>query len=419
MPWNFIPGHFLHSFYYSKQKKDKSDCLICVQLIKYIEALNLSFDSGFFVLKGLLMDKKYMNIALVLAEKGKGFTSPNPLVGAVIVKNEKVIGQGFHQKAGGPHAEVHAVNNATESVEGATMYVTLEPCSHYGKTPPCVELIIEEKIKRVVVATTDPNPLVSGNGLKNLKEAGIEVTVGVLEKESKQLNEVFNKYITTQLPFVVMKYAMTLDGKIATESGLSKWISSEDARKHAHLLRGYMTGIMVGIDTVLKDDPQLTCRVPGYLNPTRIVLDSRLRIPEQSRILKDQQHAPTIIITTENAPSEKLTRLLNNNIEVIIVPESKQKIDLKYAMKILGEKAIDSILLEGGGTLNAAALESEIVDKVNLYVAPKMIGGEKAISPVRGLGVNSISEAFNIKNINYQGIGEDLLIEGYIEKREE
>lgn len=363
------------------------------------------------------MDKKYMNIALVLAEKGKGFTSPNPLVGAVIVKNEKVIGQGFHQKAGGPHAEVHAINSATESVEGATMYVTLEPCSHYGKTHPCAELIIEKKIKRVVVAATDPNPLVSGNGLKKLKEAGIEVTAGVLEQESMQLNEVFNKYITTKLPFVVMKYAMTLDGKIATETGASKWISSETARKHAHLLRGYLNGIMIGVDTVIKDDPYLTCRIPGYLNPTRIILDSRLRIPDQANLLKDQSHAPTILLTTKHAPAEKIKLLNNRNIEVLIVPELDGRIDLNQAMKVLGEKGIDSILLEGGGTLNGAALEAKIVDKVNLYVAPKLIGGEKAISPVRGRGVDTISEAFNIERTNYQRIGNDLLVEGYLEKR--
>ncbi|WP_080146939.1 bifunctional diaminohydroxyphosphoribosylaminopyrimidine deaminase/5-amino-6-(5-phosphoribosylamino)uracil reductase RibD [Marinilactibacillus piezotolerans] len=364
------------------------------------------------------MDKKYMNIALVLAEKGKGFTAPNPLVGAVIIKNEKVIGQGYHQKAGGPHAEVHAINNVAESVEGATMYVTLEPCSHYGKTPPCVDLIIKKKIKRVVVAATDPNPLVSGRGLKKLKEAGIEVTTGVLEQESNHLNEVFNKYITTGFPFVVMKYAMTLDGKIATETGDSKWISSKAARNHAHLLRGYLTGIMVGIDTVLKDDPQLTCRVPGYLNPTRIVLDSRLRIPEQANLLKDQDHAPTIILTTKKASSEKTKILESRNIEVLTVPELDGRIDLKQAMNVLGERGIDSILLEGGGTLNGAALEAGIVDKVNLYVAPKLIAGEMAISPVRGQGVDNISETFNINKINYQSLGKDLLIEGYLEKRE-
>ncbi|MFO8069024.1 MAG: bifunctional diaminohydroxyphosphoribosylaminopyrimidine deaminase/5-amino-6-(5-phosphoribosylamino)uracil reductase RibD, partial [Alkalibacterium sp.] len=326
------------------------------------------------------MDIKYMERALELAEKGRGFTSPNPMVGAVIVKDGRIIGEGYHEKVGEAHAEVNAIRSATESVEGATIYVTLEPCSHYGKTPPCSDLIIEKKLEKVVVAATDPNPLVSGRGLERLRKAGIEVVEGILEEKSNRLNEIFNQYITTRTPFVLMKYAMSLDGKIATGTGDSKWISSEQSREHAHQLRGYLSGIMVGIGTVLKDDPLLTCRVPGYNDPTRIVLDSQLRIPLESKILMDQDEAPTLIITTKKAPISKIKQLKELGVEIMIVPERNGKVDLKKALVLLGQKGIDSILLEGGGTLNAAALEAGIVNKVNIYIAPKIIGGANAIS---------------------------------------
>lgn len=355
-------------------------------------------------------------MALILAEKGKGYTTPNPLVGAVIVKNNQVIGQGYHEKAGGAHAEVHAINYATESVQGSTLYVTLEPCAHFGKTPPCTDLIIKSKINHVVIAATDPNPLVSGKGIDRLRAAGIKVTTGVLAEESHRLNEIFNKYIATQLPFVTMKYAMTLDGKIATESGSSKWISSPMSRTHAHQLRGEMSAIMVGIETVIKDDPKLTCRVQGYSSPLRIVLDSQLRIPEQSQVLKDQSIAQTLIVTTEAASPEKMKRLKNKNIEIISIPQVSQRIDLRRAMQVLGDQGIDSILLEGGGTVNAAALEAGIVDKVIAYVAPKFLGGKHALTPISGKGVKTASSAIKLSQSTFKILGEDILVEGYIER---
>lgn len=363
-------------------------------------------------------DVNYMKKALELAEKGRGFTSPNPMVGAVIVKNGKIIGEGYHKKAVEPHAEVNAINAATESVEGATIYVTLEPCSHFGKTPPCSDLIIDKQLKKVVIAATDPNPLVSGRGIQRIRNAGIEVVTGVCEKESHKLNEVFNFFITTKLPFVVMKYAMSLDGKIATETGQSKWISSEDSRRHAHHLRAHLSGIMVGIGTVLKDDPKLTCRIPGYKNPTRIILDSKLRIPLDSLVLSNQDEAPTLILTTRQAPESKRLDLQNKKIEVICVSEHMGKIDLKEAMRVLGEKGIDSILLEGGGTLNASALSADIVNKLSVYIAPKLIGGEHAISPIRGHGVQNMEDVYKIKNMEINRISDDIHIEAIIDRSE-
>ncbi|GEK89368.1 diaminohydroxyphosphoribosylaminopyrimidine deaminase [Alkalibacterium putridalgicola] len=360
------------------------------------------------------MDRKYMKRALELAEKGRGFTSPNPMVGAVIVKNGQIIGEGYHERFGEAHAEVNAIDSATEPVEGGTIYVTLEPCSHYGKTPPCSDLIIDRKLKKVVVAAMDPNPLVSGRGLDRLRKAGIEVVEGVLEAESNKLNEVFNKFITTQTPFVLMKYAMSLDGKIATQTGDSKWISSEKSREHAHHLRGYLSGIMVGIGTVLKDDPQLTCRVPGYPNPVRILLDSQLRVPLDSKILKDQDEAQTLILTTEHAPLSMRREIEKLGVEVLTVPERDEKVDLKAARSELGKKGIDSILLEGGGTLNAAALEAGIVDKVTIYIAPKIIGGAEAISPVMGRGVETIKDAYGLSDLQVTKLNEDIFVEGYL-----
>lgn len=362
------------------------------------------------------MDIIYMERALELAEKGRGFTSPNPMVGAVIVKDGRIIGEGYHEKAGEAHAEVNAIRSATESVEGATIYVTLEPCSHYGKTPPCSDLIIEKKLEKVVVAATDPNPLVSGRGLERLRASGIEVSEGVLADKSNQLNDVFNHYITTKTPFVLMKYAMSLDGKIATESGDSKWISSEESRAHAHHLRGYLSGIMVGIGTVLKDDPELTCRVPGYKNPVRIVLDSELRVPLTSKVLMNQDEAKTLIMTTEHAAMSMRNEIEKLGVEILIVPELNGKVDLRKALKILGEKEIDSILLEGGGTLNAAALEAGIVNKANIYIAPKIIGGEKAVSPVMGRGVENMADAFLMTDMKVTILKEDILVEGYLQE---
>lgn len=356
-------------------------------------------------------DEIYMKRALKLAAKAKGHTSPNPMVGAVIVKDGRIIGEGYHKKAGEPHAEVNAVQSAEESVEGATIYVTLEPCSHYGKTPPCSDLIIKSGFKKVVVAAVDPNPLVAGRGIQRIKEAGIEVEVGVCQKESLKLNEVFNYFITTKRPFTVMKYAMTLDGKIATQTGQSKWISSKKSREHAHQLRGELSSIMVGIGTVLKDNPKLTCRVSGYSHPIRIVVDSQLRIPLNAAVLSDQKEAKTIVMTTPFSSEEKLQTLTARGVEVIKVKAVDKRVDLYEAMKVLGKKGIDSILLEGGGQLNASALEVDVVNKLIVYVAPKLVGGEQAISPVMGKGVNQMSEAYPFKNVKTYQIENDTVIE--------
>lgn len=372
---------------------------------------------GFFILNGVrVLDELYMRMALDLAKKGKGWTAPNPLVGAVIVKAGRIIGQGYHEKYGQPHAEVNAIASAKEDVSGATLYVTLEPCSHFGKTPPCSDLLIDKKIKRVVVGTLDPNPLVAGKGIERLRKNGIEVVSGLLEEESQRLNEIFIKYIVTKEPFVVMKNAMSLDGKIATVTGESQWISGEKARKQVHFLRHELSGIMVGVETVIKDDPQLTARIPNSNNPIRIVVDSQLRIPIGSTILTDQDKAKTIIATTKRADREKLATLKQMGIEVIMTKEKSGRVNLRELMRTLGAMGIDSILLEGGATLNFSALEENIVDKIQTYVAPKIIGGKNAKTAVEGAGILSLKNAFQINRLTAVMVGEDLFLEGYMDK---
>ncbi len=353
-----------------------------------------------------------MDIALHLARKGAGKVNPNPLVGAVIVNDGKIIGKGYHESYGKAHAEINA---ETELIEGSTMYVTLEPCSHYGKTPPCVDQIIENRIKRVVIGMVDPNPLVSGKGVKKLQEAGIDVTVGILEDKCKKLNEVFIKYITKKKPFVVLKTAMSLDGKISTTSGESKWITDKEARENVHILRNELTAIMIGIDTVIIDNPELTCRIPNGRNPIRIVVDSNLRIPYDSKILQTAKKFKTIIATTEKARKEKIHKLKDLGIIVIETKSKNEKVDLKDLMHKLGNQNIDSILLEGGSTLNYSALESGIVDKILVYIAPKIIGGMKSKTPVGGSGISHLKDAFKVRELSTSIIGKDILLQGYIE----
>ncbi|SHH99156.1 diaminohydroxyphosphoribosylaminopyrimidine deaminase [Clostridium collagenovorans DSM 3089] len=360
------------------------------------------------------MDKEYMKLALELAERGKGRVNPNPLVGAIIVKDNKIIGEGYHKCYGKAHAEVNAFENAIENVEGATMYVTLEPCSHYGKTPPCVERIIKEKISKVVIGSLDPNPLVAGRGVKRLREHGIDVEIGVLEEECKKVNEVFMKYIVSKMPFVVMKWAMSLDGKIATVSGDSKWISGEKSRENVHNLRNELSAIMVGVETVIKDNPMLTCRIENGRNPIRIIVDSKLRIPMDSNIVNSSSNIRTIVATTEEACKAKEEALKSKDIVIIHTQSHEERVDLEELMKILGELGIDSILLEGGGTLNFSALKQGIVDKIQVYIAPKIIGGEKARTPVSGNGFELIRECVKVENLIYKKIDEDVYLEGYI-----
>lgn len=361
-------------------------------------------------------DNEYMRLALQLAEKGCGWTSPNPMVGAVIVKDGSIIGQGWHEKYGGLHAERHALAACAESPEGATMYVTLEPCCHHGKQPPCVEAVLDAGIRRVVVGSADPNPLVSGKGIRILREHGVQVDTDVLREECDRLNEVFMYYIQTKLPFVVMKYAMTMDGKIAAYTGASKWITGETARSHVQQQRHRYTAIMAGIGTVLADDPLLTCRIPNGKHPVRIICDSNLRIPLRAQIVTTAHQVPTILAACEKGYNnqEKRQALEEAGCRVYCVEEMNGRVDLRRLMHRLGEEQIDSILLEGGGTLHWAALESGIVRKVQAYVAPKLFGGREAKTPVEGVGVPSPSEAVILKNSVVTSLGEDFLIESEV-----
>ena len=354
-----------------------------------------------------------MELAIELAKKGEGKVNPNPMVGAVIVKNGIVIGEGYHEKYGEEHAEVNAFKNLKEVSEGATIYVTLEPCSHYGKTPPCVDKIIESKIKRVVIGMVDPNPLVAGKGINKLKMAGIEVKVGVLEDKCKRLNEIFIKYILTKKPYVVLKTAMSLDGKIATKNGESKWITSKKSRLQVHNLRNKFSAIMVGVNTVIKDNPELTCRIQNGNDPIRIIVDSKLRIPIDSKILQNEDNK-TIVATTKRANINSMEELLKKNIKMLIIEEKNGQVDLSKLIKKLGELNIDSILLEGGSILNYSALEERIVDKAMIYISPKIIGGESSKTPVGGKGIDRLNDAFKLKDIDINIVDEDILVEGYI-----
>lgn len=356
-----------------------------------------------------------MKRALMLAEKGWGRTNPNPLVGAVIVKNGKIIGEGYHEYFGGSHAEVNALKSAVGDVKGATMFVTLEPCSHYGKTPPCSDAIIKFGIKEVYIAMEDPNPKVSGNGIRKLKEAGINVHVGMMEKEARQLNEIFIKYITTKLPFVILKSAMSIDGKIACHTGDSKWITSEKSREYVHRIRGRVSSIMVGVNTIIEDNPMLTARINGLKSPVRVIVDSKGRIPIGSNVIKDKT-AKTIIAATELMPDDVRQKLEDMDIEVIVLKSSNLRVPLKELMVKLGQMGIDSILIEGGGTVNWTAFKEGIADKVMFFIAPKIIGGKNALTPVEGEGFESMADSINLKDIELERINDDILITGYIRK---
>lgn len=354
--------------------------------------------------------ERFMELALEEAKKGCGRVNPNPMVGAVIVKNGEIIGKGYHKKFGGPHAEREALASCSQSPEGAAMYITLEPCCHYGKTPPCTEAIIESGIADVVVGAIDPNALVAGKGVHTLTQRGIRVITGVLEDECKKLNEVFFHYITQKTPFVVMKYAMTLDGKTATSTGKSKWITGETARAHVHLLRHQYTGIMVGVGTVVADNPQLTCRLPDGRNPVRIICDTNLRIPLESEIIRTAHDVKTYIATACD-DCKKADALRCRGAEVIPVPKKNGRVDLRELSVCLGRLQIDSILLEGGSTLHASALEAGIVNKVLVYMAPKIFGGASAKTAVGGAGVDSPDDAYRFINRQITMLGDDILLE--------
>ena len=368
------------------------------------------------VINMLESDEKFMKLALSLAEKGRGYVNPNPLVGAVIVKDGKVIGEGYHTAFGKPHAEIEAINSATEDIKGATMYVTLEPCCHQGKTPPCTEAIIKNQLARVVVATTDPNPLVSGSGIEKLKQSNIEITVGVLEERAKIQNEVFIHYMTTNLPFTILKYAMSLDGKIACHTGDSKWITSEKSRTDVHRLRSSVSAVVTGIGTILSDDASLNVRLIDSKGrePHRIVVDSAARISLDAKILNLDSKSDTYIAVTEAASDEKLRKLEDYGAKIIMTKSKDGKVDLEELWKELGFLGMDSILIEAGEQLNAALLEAKLVNKIRAYIAPKIIGGTNAKSPIGGYGATNMSEVINLKSMNFTHVENDFVVEGYV-----
>ncbi|AGL02224.1 bifunctional diaminohydroxyphosphoribosylaminopyrimidine deaminase/5-amino-6-(5-phosphoribosylamino)uracil reductase RibD [Desulfoscipio gibsoniae] len=364
-------------------------------------------------------DQHYMQMALELAARAMGRTTPNPMVGAVVVKDGHVVGRGYHARAGTPHAEVHALREAGDLAGGAVLYVTLEPCCHHGRTGPCTDAIIKAQIGRVVLAMTDPNPLVAGKGIQKLTEAGVHVDCGVLEEDARRLNEVFIKYITTRLPYVVMKTAMSLDGKIATAKGESQWITGNAAREFVHRLRDRYDAILVGVGTVLADDPSLTTRLPegGGKDPVRIILDSKARTPETARVITQSSEAPTIIVTTPGAPPERVRLLREAGARVLEVTGGEGGIDLGVLLHELGRREITGVLVEGGARVNGSFITCNLVDKVNWFIAPKLIGGESAPGPVGDPGITALQDALPIKDIKLHRYGEDICVEGYAVKR--
>ncbi|RNF38685.1 bifunctional diaminohydroxyphosphoribosylaminopyrimidine deaminase/5-amino-6-(5-phosphoribosylamino)uracil reductase RibD [Planococcus salinus] len=359
----------------------------------------------------------YMDLALSNAQAMKGQTDPNPLVGSVIVNDNRIVGVGSHLKAGEPHAEIHALRMAGELARGGTIYVTLEPCSHFGRTGPCALAIIEAGIQKAVIATLDPNPLVAGNGVKMLEDAGIEVVIGIRREESRRLNEVFNKFIVEKQPFVTLKAASTLDGKIATHALDSKWITSEEARTDVHQLRSENMAILVGVGTVIEDDPSLTARIPNGRNPLRIVMDSKLRIPLQSKVATDGL-ADTWIFTSQQYDRQKKTELERLGA-IVIETSGKERVDLDDLLQYLGNHSISSLFIEGGGTVNAAFLEKGAIDKVVLYFAPKLIGGKQAPTFLEGSGFELMKDAVELDHGEFTKIGKDFKFTGYPRKKGE
>ncbi len=357
-----------------------------------------------------MTDQEYMRRAIDLARRGTGWTNPNPLVGAVIVKDGRIIGEGYHAKYGDLHAERSALASLRESAEGATLYVTLEPCCHYGRQPPCTQAILESGIAQVFVGSRDPNPLVAGKGVQLLRENGVQVTEDFLRGECDKLNPVFFHYITTKTPYVVMKCAMTADGKIAARTGASKWITGEPARQTVQELRAAYSGIMAGIGTVLADDPMLNVRLEGKRSPVRIICDSRLRIPLDSQICATAEQYKTIVACGDSPDPAKQAALEALGVQVLPCPDDDGKVNLPALMRELGTMGIDSVLLEGGGTLNESALRAGIVREVKAFVAPKLFGGGGK-SPVEGAGVALPDEAWLLELAEVSQIGEDLLLD--------
>jgi len=357
-------------------------------------------------------DEYWMKRALRFAEKGRGRTSPNPMVGAVLVKDDKVVGEGYHAKAGESHAEIVALKKAGEKAKGAILYLNLEPCTHYGKTPPCAPQVIEAGVKHVVIGMEDPNPLIEGRGIEFLRRAGLAVQVGILEKECRKLNEAFCKFILEKVPFVILKVALTLDGKIATRDGNSKWISGEASRRFVHRLRDQADGVLIGIGTVLRDNPMLTARIRGGRDPYRIVLDSQLRIPEEAKVI-GASPSKSVIATTELAPRDKIEKLEKRGVQILILDSKEGKVNLKSCLSKLGEIGIMNLMVEGGNHVNGSFLDEGLIDKFLFFLSPKLIGDHQALGIFGGRGVLNLQEAIGLKEISTRKIGEDILIEGY------
>jgi diaminohydroxyphosphoribosylaminopyrimidine deaminase/5-amino-6-(5-phosphoribosylamino)uracil reductase len=356
---------------------------------------------------------KYMRRALLLARKGVGKTGPNPAVGCVIVKDGTVVGEGWHKSAGTPHAEVHALAQAGARAKYADVYVTLEPCAHFGKTPPCADALIAAGVARVYAGMVDPNPLVKGQGLEKLRAAGIEASAGILEDACRVVNEPFIKHVTTGLPFVILKSALTLDGKSATGEGDARWITSERSRRYVHKLRSQVDAIMVGVGTVIVDDPLLTSRIPGGKDPLRVVVDSRLKVPLTSRLFHLNSGATTLVATVSD-DAERIAGIRETGAEVLICGEKEGRVDLHDLMARLGAMQIQSVLLEGGSTLAGEALRQGLIDKIMLFYAPKLVGGDGP-GLFAGRGAARMEDAVRLRDITYSRFGADLLIQGYPE----
>jgi diaminohydroxyphosphoribosylaminopyrimidine deaminase/5-amino-6-(5-phosphoribosylamino)uracil reductase len=362
-------------------------------------------------LKGDEADKRYMRAALSLALKGAGRTSPNPLVGALLVRGSRIIAAGYHRRAGGDHAEIAALKRAGKKARGATLYLNLEPCSHYGRTPPCTQSLIQAGIKAVVAGMADPNPLVAGRGIRELRKAGIQVRTGVLEEESRRLNEAFAKYITRRIPFVTLKLAASLDGKIAAATGHSRWITGAAARRRVHAMRHRVDAVMVGLGTVIADNPQLTCRIPGGRNPIRIVLDSSLRIPLAARVLRER--GKTIVVAGPRVPPKKLRAVERLGAEVWRLPLRDGRVPLLPLLREMGKREMTSVMIEGGAATAAFALGEKVVDKLCFFYAPKIIGAD-GLAMIGPLGVKKMMQSKPIKNLELEKVGEDFLVTGYL-----
>ncbi len=385
-------------------------------LLPAAQILPRRYGFGVFSMAAETKHERWMRLALALAARGRGRTSPNPVVGAVIVRDGEVVGEGYHERAGTPHAEIHALHMAGERARGAVLYVNLEPCCHFGRTPPCTEAILAAGIAEVHMAMLDPNPRVNGRGRARLEEAGVRTIVGELEEEARELNEAFTTYITIGRPFVIAKFAASLDGKIATRTGHSRWISGEEARCRVHELRDTVDAILVGADTVIADDPLLTTRLPGRecRHPLRIVADSRGRVPTEARIFEPALPGRTLVAATPAFPSERRAALEARGVEVLVLPADPQgRVDPVALLETLGRREVTSLLLEGGGTLLEAFFRAGLVDKVLAFIAPLIIGGRESPTAVAGEGFARLEEAVRLERVRVERVGEDILVSGY------